>query len=125
MEVELEPVDADGGTCVAGRTVEFENSGWRFEDAGIDFAVVVGIAAQTRGIDDLGAEDVCALTAVAREVEDGEAGLVLHVGWSDLPTGCVDGRAEVERGGPAAVIVTVGSPRNVQVESAASTGPIA
>ena len=102
-----------------------ETASRRCEDAGIDFAVAVRIAAQTRGVDDLGAEDVCALTAVAREVEHGETGLVLHVSWSDLPTACVDGRAEVERGRPGAVIVTVGSPRNVQVESAASTGPIA
>jgi hypothetical protein len=65
------------------------------------------------------------LTAVAREVvEDGETGLVLHIRWSDLTTDCVDGRAEVERGRPGAVLVTVGSPRNVQVESAAPIGPI-
>jgi hypothetical protein len=80
-----------------------------------DLAVAIRIAAQTSGIDDLGAEDVCALTAVAREVEEGETCLVLHVCRSDLTTGCVDGRVEVERRRPSAVIVTVGPPRSLKV----------
>jgi hypothetical protein len=48
VEVELQPVDADGRTCVADRTVEFGNSGRRFEDAGIDFVVAARIAARDR-----------------------------------------------------------------------------
>jgi hypothetical protein len=127
VEEELEPVDPDGGTCVACRNVEFgdRDGPGRCEDVGIDFAVVVRIAAQPCGIDDLDAEDVCALTTVAREVEDGKTGLVLHVRRSDLTTGCVDGRVEVERRRPGAVIVTVGTPGDIQVESAAPTGPVA